>query len=177
MDERGQDRRADGVDPGGVPYVYPAGGAGGFPDPSHPADPAAAGLMADARDEGFVAAAISALVFLAGVWLVLAPFVLDYPDGRFDGRWNDWVVGAAIAVVAVVRMVSPNRTVAFGLINVGLGAWLVAAPFVLFYNEDRVAAAASINDIVVGFVVIALACASRTLSRRSRRRARSEPRT
>lgn len=172
MDEPGQDRRTAGAGAREVPHVHPAGG---FPDPAHPVDPAAAGLLADARDEGVGAATVSALVFLAGVWLVLAPFVLDYPDigGGFDGRWNDRVVGAAIAVVAVMRMVTPNRTVAFGLINVGLGAWLVAAPFVLFYDDDRVATAATVNDIAVGVLVIALACASRALSRR----ARSAPRT
>ncbi|GAA3223781.1 hypothetical protein GCM10017691_11120 [Pseudonocardia petroleophila] len=168
MDEAGQEPRE-------VPYVYPAGGAGGFPDPAHPVDPAAAGLLADARDEGVAAAVFSALIFLAGVWLVLAPFVLDYPDisGGFDARWNDRVVGAAIAVVAVVRMVSPNRTVGVGLVNVVLGAWLVAAPFLLFYNDDRVATAATVNDIAVGALVIALACASRALSRRRP----AEPRT
>ncbi|MCX6462272.1 MAG: SPW repeat protein [Pseudonocardiales bacterium] len=177
MDEPGQDRRAAGADPGQVPYMYPAGGAGASPDPARPMDPAAAGLLADAHDEGLAAATFSALAFLAGVWLVLAPFVLTYPDlgGGFDARWNDRVVGAAIAVVATVRMLSPNRTAAFGWVNVGLGAWLVAAPFVLFYNDDRVAAAATVNDLAIGVLVIALAGASRALSRRGRRR--SEPRT
>ncbi|MHA6783330.1 SPW repeat protein [Pseudonocardia saturnea] len=158
-----------------MPFVYPAGGAGGFPDPAHPADPAAAGMLADARDEGVGAATFSALIFLAGVWLVLAPFVLDYPDIRsgFDAQWNDRVVGAAIAVVAVVRMASPNRTASLGWINVGLGAWLVAAPFVLFYNDDRVATAATVNDIAIGVLVVALACGSRALSLRRP----SEPRT
>lgn len=171
MNRPGEDQRPTGGDPGAVPFVYPAGGAGAFPDPSHPGavDPAAAQLRSEAADEGVFAAALSAMVFLAGVWLVLAPFVLGYPDGS-AGRWNDIVVGVAVAVVALVRMVAPIRSVTVGLVNVGLGVWLVAAPFVLFYNDEAVAAAGTVNDLVAGVVIIALAAASMVAGRRSRGR-------
>lgn len=179
MSRPGPDPGRPGGDPGAVPPVYPAGGAGGFPDPAHPGavDPAAAGLRSEMVEEGVPASALSALVFLAGVWLVLAPFALDYPErpGGFDGRWNDIVVGVAVAAVALVRMVAPIRTVTIGLINIGLGAWLVAAPFVLFYNDDEgVAPSATVNDLVVGIVIVALATASMVVGRWARIR-RREP--
>lgn len=171
MNPPGEDRRPTGDDPDRAPFVYPAGGAGGFTDPAHPdgVDPAAAALRSEAAEEGVLASALSALVFLAGVWLVLAPFVLGYPDG-FAGWWNDIVVGVAVAVVALVRMVAPIRAATVGLVNISLGAWLVAAPFVLSYNDDRVAAAATVNDLTVGVGIAALAALSMVAGRQGRGR-------
>ncbi|MCX6462934.1 MAG: SPW repeat protein [Pseudonocardiales bacterium] len=104
----------------------------------------------------------SALAFLAGAWLVVAPYALDQLDPA--GAWSDAVIGVAIAVVAVVRMVAPARTTAVGVINVGLGVWLVAAPFVL----DR-SAVATANNVVVGLLLILFAAASTALGLRARR--------
>ncbi|WP_447001877.1 SPW repeat domain-containing protein [Saccharothrix isguenensis] len=53
------------------------------------------------------ASAASAATLLAGVWLLLAPSVLDYPDGS-AARGHDIVIGAAVAVLAVVRIVAPR---------------------------------------------------------------------
>jgi len=63
--------------------------------------------------------------------------------------------------VALARMVAPFRTVALGMVNVALGAWLVAAPFVLAYNTT----VATWNDIAVGGVVMVLAVVSAALAR------------
>ncbi len=104
---------------------------------------------------------ISALTFLAGVWLLLAPFALNYADDAgFDAARNDLVIGVAIALVAIVRIVAPIRSAALGMVNVALGAWLIIAPFVLAYNEGANALAATWNDIVVGVIVLALAATS-----------------
>ena len=117
-----------------------------------------------------MAALASALVFLAGVWLVLAPYALNYENTGpgFDGYWNDVVIGAAIAIVAIVRMAAPIRTAALGLVNIALGAWLIIAPFVLGYNLATDAMAATWNDIVVGFIVVLLALTSTALGVRRR---------
>jgi hypothetical protein len=171
MNRSGEDPWSTGGGPGAEPFVYPAGGAGGFPDPPHPGagDPAAAQLRSEAAAEGVLAAALSALAFLAGVWLVLAPFVLGYPDSA-AARWNDIAVGAAVVVVAFVRMISPIRSVTLGWCNVGLGGWLVAAPFVLFYNDDTVATAATVNDLALGLVIIGCAALSVVAGKPSRGR-------
>jgi hypothetical protein len=98
---------------------------------------------------------------LAGLWLVIAPFVLAR-ETEGPGYWNDIVIGVAVALVTLVRMAAPFRTAAFGMVNVILGAWLVAAPFVLAYST----AAATWNDIIVGCVVMVLALVSVVLGRR-----------
>jgi hypothetical protein len=115
-------------------------------------------------------AGVSALTFLTGVWLVLAPFALDYPatGTKFDGSWNDLVVGSAIAVVALVRIALPARTAALGPVNVGLGVWLVVAPTALAYNRVFDASPATWNDIVVGVTVMLLAAVGTLIDRRRR---------
>lgn len=158
-----------------VPFAYPGGGAGASLDPvdrtrtGHPVpgtpvpDPGSHRAGPDVDDPGFGAEAFSALAFLAGVWLVIAPFALDRLDPAAAG--NNTVVGVAVAAVALVRMAAPARTAAVGLVNVGLGVWLVCAPFVL----DLPPAAAT-NDVVVGVLLVLVAAASAALGRRARRR-------
>ena len=113
---------------------------------------------------------MNALTFLAGMWLVLAPLALDYPavGTAFDGSWNDVVIGSTIAVVALVRIAMPVRSAALGLVNVGLGAWLLVAPTVLSYTTVLGASSATWNDIIVGIIVIALASSSALIARRPR---------
>lgn len=158
-----------------VPFAHPAGGTGSILDPLDPTKtgprvpgtpapgPDAHGPGPDRDDPRFGAEAFSVLAFLAGVWLVIAPFALDH-DGS-AAAWNDTVVGIAVAAVALVRMLAPARTAALGIVNVGLGAWLVVAPLVL----DLPTAAAR-NDVVVGILLVLVAAASAALGYRARRR-------
>ncbi|WP_300011640.1 hypothetical protein [Pseudonocardia sp.] len=160
-----------------VPFAYPAGGAGSHLGPVDPSktgphvpgtpvpvpDDRAAGSAAD--DPGLGAEALSALSFLAGVWLVVAPYAIDQVDPA--GTWIGTAVGVAVAIVAVVRMLAPARAVAVGIVNVGLGAWLVVLPLVV----DRPAPAER-NDVIVGVLLILFAASSMLLGRRARRAAR-----
>jgi hypothetical protein len=103
--------------------------------------------------------------------LVIAGFWLNYRDtGYFDASWSDVVVGVALAVVALVGIAKPNGTASLVLTTTALGAWLVAAPFVLSYSN---ATRARWNDIVVGAVVIALSMTS--LPRTARRELETTP--
>ncbi len=118
--------------------------------------------------ESLLVVVASALVFLAGVWLVLAPYALDYQNTGtgFDGYWNDIVIGLALVVVAGIRMATPIRTAALSLVSVVLGAWLIIAPFMLDYNAGVDAVSATWNDIVVGIIVVVLAMTSGRLGAR-----------
>lgn len=120
-------------------------------------------VLAPRRRGGAMSSGVSAVSFVAGVWLVGAAFAVDYvfSGPGLDARWNDIVIGSAIALVAVVRMVAPFRSAALGLINVALGAWLIVAPFVLSYGGT-----ALWNDVVVGAVVVVVELVSSALSRR-----------
>ncbi|SFQ53814.1 SPW repeat-containing protein [Amycolatopsis arida] len=129
------------------------------------------------RSGSFGAGLPSGLTFLAGVWLASAPFALDYAHtgwGR-PGYWNDVVIGIAIAVLALVRTVSPREVPWFSVVNVVLGGWLIAAPFVLGYDAGTDAPRAVANDVVVGIVVVLLAGASAAITFRQRHRESTSP--
>jgi hypothetical protein len=66
------------------------------------------------------------------------------------------LVGVVMIAVASVRVVAPMGTGPVSLINVGLGLWLVVAPFVLGHSATG-ATQATWNDIIVGLIVVMVA--------------------
>jgi hypothetical protein len=160
--------------PGRTPYAFPAAGAGATaPRPGGPEraanPPRAAGRV---RPNW-----ANALVVLLGAWLVAAPFVLGYDraGAEFSATVNDIATGVVLVLVALLGMVVPARGTALWVVEAALGAWVVAAPFVLFYSADSPATAATWNDILTGTAVVLVAAAAAVLARR-RRRGRDRPR-
>lgn len=88
----------------------------------------------------------SGLNLLVGGWLVLAPFVLGY--STTSARFNDVVVGVAIATLASWRLMEPRRTPQISWINAALGLWLIGWTLWTFRSEP-----ALWNDLVVGGLV------------------------
>ena len=94
---------------------------------------------------------VSTLLFLAAVWLVVSAVPVSYMGaGRFDAFWSDLVVGLALCAVMLIRLTRPG--VSLAAVTLGLGIWLVAAPFVLGYPLTG----SMWNDVLVGLVVLAL---------------------
>jgi len=96
--------------------------------------------------------------FLAGIWLIAAPFVLSY--GLQAARTNDIILGVVVGVLALIRVYTPVQTAALSVVNIILGIWLVASPFVLRYT----ASIPTYNDIVLGIVVLAMTAWSVSVS-------------
>ncbi len=86
---------------------------------------------------------------LVGIWLVVAPWVLGYSDVT-SAMWTNVSVGSTIMLVALLRVTNPDQTMPIGWINVALGAWLIAAPFVLPYAADAHTHPVYWNDILSG---------------------------
>jgi hypothetical protein len=100
---------------------------------------------------------IDALVFLAAVWLVLASVPVAYETtGRFDMLWNDAVVGVAVGVVSMTRLVRPGTVPPTTGITCVLGGWLVLAPFVLGYGVGPADRLARWNDLAIGAAIVVL---------------------
>ncbi|SFQ58948.1 SPW repeat-containing protein [Amycolatopsis arida] len=98
----------------------------------------------------------NALAMLAGVWLVVSPWLLDHPGtaAGFNAAWNDILVGVLVFLVAGARAVSPYATLPWSWVPIVLGIWLVAAPYVLgFAAESR---PVTVNDIVMGALIAVL---------------------
>lgn len=107
----------------------------------------------------------SAFLVPAGLWIALAPLLVG---DRFDYPWwNDVAAGLLIAALAVARVLRPAGTGALNAVHAVLGAWLIAAPFLLGFADQ---VAVTWNNIVVGFLVILLGTASALPDRSQARR-------
>lgn len=95
----------------------------------------------------------SGIDLLLGIWLILAPFILLYDN--VAPFWNDIIIGILIACLAGYRLARPVRTAGASWTNVGIGVWLVIAPWILNYAMTP---EATWNDIIVGLIVVV--CAS-----------------
>jgi len=91
---------------------------------------------------------------LAGLALALSPWVLGFTTVT-AATWNAWLVGAAIALVALFALISFHR--AEEVVNGLLGIWAVMAPWVLGFSELRAATGA---HVVLGLVVALVASAT-----------------
>ncbi|WP_083715379.1 SPW repeat domain-containing protein [Amycolatopsis keratiniphila] len=101
-------------------------------------------------------AVAGACTFLAGVWLTLSPFVLDHENtgGGFDGYWNDVLLGIALIVIGSAPLVEPRAATWWLSAPPFLGLWLLAAPFVLGYNDGTPAPRSTTSDIAVGVFLL-----------------------
>jgi hypothetical protein len=98
-------------------------------------------------------AALSGLTLLAGIWLIIAPFVLGYSGG--DPIWNDVVFGAIVAVFGLAGLAGLFRRMPLvGWLISLIGAWLFASAFWLDAGS-----AAQTNDVIFGIVVFVLGLA------------------
>lgn len=98
------------------------------------------------------------IIFALAFWVILAPFVGDdimmlfippemaTPEGFVRIlRWDDFFIGLAIAVLAlVVVTIEQHRANIAGLramhwMQVGLGTWIAAAPFALNFTYTQFA--------------------------------------
>ena len=85
---------------------------------------------------------------LLGVWLLASPMVIQY--GEMVATQNAFLVGVLLFIIAVVEITAFRAWEEW--INVVLGAWLVASPWVLGASS-----VAMTNLVIVGVLVIALA--------------------
>jgi hypothetical protein len=102
----------------------------------------------------------SGLNVLAGIWLIIAPFVLGYDNG--DPYWNDIVFGAIVAVLALARVAGAYRAAWMSWLNMLIGAWIFISAFWL----DNTANAGT-NDIILGAIVFLLALVSASATEES----------
>ena len=89
--------------------------------------------------------------FALGLWLAVSPWAAGY-TGHEVATGNAVFVGLALALAA--HFEAACDLLAAEWLNVAVGAWLVAAPFVLGFDGAYVAAA---NSLAVGASVTGLA--------------------
>jgi hypothetical protein len=96
---------------------------------------------------------------ILGGWLIASPYLVAF--NRREVMWNNIVVGAAVAVLAIVRLIVRSHSGGASWINALLGLWLMVAPFALHYELPT----QMWNSVIVGLVVALLALGSVSESR------------
>lgn len=89
-----------------------------------------------------------------GLWLFVSPWMLNY--GTMPAAaWNAWALGIVIAAVAVAALIQFTRWMEW--VNVAVGVWLVAAPWLLGYagaGETRPVFVHVILGLLVGLLAL-----------------------
>lgn len=89
---------------------------------------------------------------VAGVWEILAPFIIGY-SAVTGGMVDAVVLGGVLLVLGLITAFSRSDATIQGLswIDAILGVWLIVAPFIVAYSGN---VGAMVNDIIVGAVVL-----------------------
>jgi hypothetical protein len=95
----------------------------------------------------------SGLNILAGLWLILAPFVLGF-SSLGGAMWNSLILGAAIAGLAIIRVINPLSLAGLSWWNFVFGIWLLLSPFIIGFAGVE---SPTWNTVVVGVFVLAMA--------------------
>lgn len=94
-----------------------------------------------------------ALNVIAGIWLIISPFVLGYTGA--DATWNPIVFGAIVGVFALARVGGAYRAGWLSVLNMAIGVWLFVSGFWLAHSSQ-----ASWNVWILGVVVFILGASS-----------------
>lgn len=96
---------------------------------------------------------IDVINIVLGLCLMLTPLALDF-TAEAGAAWNAWIVGAAIALVALGALISFTQWAEW--INLALGVWTGIAPWAIAFSGN--AAATSVHA-AIGIAVAVLAAA------------------
>lgn len=117
------------------------------------------------RDQATQTNVASVINILAGLWLIASPWIYTgspavqgMPGGAAPiGAWNSVIVGMVVALFAVIRLSSGAVTAPLSWVNAALGAWMIAAPWVIGYAADP---PRTWNSVIVGIIVLIMAIIS-----------------
>ena len=109
----------------------------------------------------------SGINLVLGAWLIASPWIFGY--STIDAAaWDSVVVGAIILIIGLTRVVSLVGP-ALARVNIVLGLWTIASPWIFGYAAGG---PAMWNSVAVGVVVtlLALLSANATVLRDRRER-------
>lgn len=91
------------------------------------------------------------LIFLAGDWLLLSPWLLDYYTLSY-AAWSAVLGGILVMLIQSMAIVRPGSWEV--LLDIVVGCYLVASPLILGFTAST---AAATNTIIVGTLIVLLA--------------------
>jgi SPW repeat len=97
---------------------------------------------------------------LAGIWLFISPWVYLAYHNR--NSWNEWIVGALIVILAATRLGNPLGARGVSVVNMLLGIWTFASPWIYGYTDYR---GRFINSLCVGVIVFVFGLVNSSMRR------------
>lgn len=96
---------------------------------------------------------LSGLNILAGIWLIISPFILSYQST--GNEWQQVVLGIIVSILGIVRMSAAD--VAWpSWVNALIGLWMIVAPWVI----PNTSTAARWNQVILGIIIAVFAYSS-----------------
>ena len=90
------------------------------------------------------------ICMLAGLWLWISPFVLQFKLGS-DASGDASIVGIFISALAMMAVAVPQAWEEWS--KVALSVWLLASPWLLGFSHQTVARD---NIMIIGLIVVVL---------------------
>jgi FtsH-binding integral membrane protein len=114
-------------------------------------------LPPECYDWDIAARTASLFCWVAAFWFFITPLTF-YGVSAQSSAWNAWLVGGAMVLASMVRMIHPEHTTVFSMLNVVLSIWVLICPFVFGYVDDtpRLANTLSVGAVVLGSSLMSL---------------------
>lgn len=97
----------------------------------------------------------SIINLLAGIWLIISPFILDYASLGVSAT-NAVIVGIVVGIFSLIKLA--NYEVNWpAWLNFLLGVWLIVSPFA---NGNGSIETVATNEVILGIIVIAFSLTS-----------------
>lgn len=112
-------------------------------------------------NENFLAQAVEGLIFLAGTYAAISPWVIGFNRSSPNLVASNLIVGIAVALLALGFASAYERTHGMSWVVVAMGIWLIITPWVV----TGVTTTTSMlwSNIVVGACVVVLGLIAFTL--------------
>jgi hypothetical protein len=98
------------------------------------------------------------MVLLLGIWLITVPLAWAYggSESWLDAKWNDMIVGIALASIGLIRLIRPVLPATTPILVTTLGIWLITAPLLAGYGFGADSTPATVNDVLAGTIATSL---------------------
>ena len=90
------------------------------------------------------------LIVLAGVWLIIAPFIRGFSGTALS--LNDVITGIIIAFISLIAIGMPEEGTWLNWVSAILGVWIFVTPFFMMSLGN----AGLWNNLIIGLITVAL---------------------